>query len=229
MFWRGRAWGSRQKRWRFLRMEARVSKSNCGKKNGKVIGRLEVREIRGRVKRGNQAWVEVRFWTDLMDWEQYPAAELLKLYASRWEHELYYKELKIEMRNGELLNSHTVETAAQEVTALLIASSLIVGERIRVAAMAQTSVLRISFGKTLWWVRSLWCVLEAGQGVLSAKQTEKLVRKTLKQIAAQALPIRRQRSCPRKVRQPVGSWPRLLENTYEHGQSQYEINPVLTA
>ena len=200
-----------------------------GKKNGKVIGHLEVREIRGRVKRGNQAWVEVRFWTDLMDWVQYPAAELLKLYAKRWEHELYYKELKIEMRNGELLNSHTVETAAQEVAALLIASSLVVGERIGVAAIGETSVLRISFGKTLHWVRSLWCVLEAGKGVLSAKQIEKLIRKTLKQIAADALPKRRERSCPRKVRQPVGSWPRLLENTYEYGESEYEINPILTA
>jgi Transposase DDE domain len=200
-----------------------------GKKNGKVIGHLEVREIRGRVKRGNQAWVEVRFWTDLMDWERCPAAELLKLYASRWEHELYYKELKIEMRQGELLNSHTVETAAQEVAALLIASSLIVEERIRVAAMAETTVLRISFGKTLHWVRSLWCVLEAGEGVLSAKQVEKLTRKTLKQIAVHALPARRQRSCPRKVRQPVGSWPRLLENSYEHGESEYEISPIFTA
>jgi len=59
------------------------------KKNGKAVGLLEVREIRGRVKRGNQGWVEVRFWSDLMDWQQYPAAELLKLYATRWEHELY--------------------------------------------------------------------------------------------------------------------------------------------
>ena len=199
-----------------------------GKKNGKVIGHMEVREIRGRVKRGNQVWVEVRFWTDLMDWEQYPAAELLKLYARRWEHEIYYKELKIEMRSRDLLNSHTVETAAQEVATLLIASSLVVGERIRVAGMAQTSVLRISFGKTLCWVRSLWCVLEAGKGVLSVKQIEKFIRKTLKQIAAQALPIRRHRSCPRKVRQPVGNWPRLLENTYEHGESEYQINPILT-
>jgi hypothetical protein len=208
---------------------AQIKLREKGKKNGKVIGHMEVREIRGRVKRGNQAWVEVRFWTDLMDWEQYPAAELLKLYASRWEHEIYYKELKIEMRNADLLNSHTVETAAQEVAALLIASSLVVGERIRVAAMAQTSVLRISYGKTLCWVRSLWCVLEAGQGALNAKQIEKLIRKTLKQIAAQALPIRRARSCPRKVRQPVGSWPRLLENTYEHGESEYQINPILSA
>jgi hypothetical protein len=200
-----------------------------GKKHAKAIGLLEVREIRGRVKRGNQEWVEVRFWTDLMDWQQYPAAELLKLYATRWEHELFYKELKIEMRNGELLNSHTVETAAQEVAALLIASSLVVGERIRVAAMAERSVLRISFGKTLHWVRSLWSVLEAGEGVLSAKQIDKLIGKTLKQIADHALPKRRERSCPRKVRQPVGSWPRLLENTYEYGESEYEVNPILTA
>jgi hypothetical protein len=55
-----------------------------GKKKGRAIGLLEVREIRGRVKRGNQGWVEVRFWTDLMDWQQYPAAQLLKLYATRW-------------------------------------------------------------------------------------------------------------------------------------------------
>ena len=55
-----------------------------------------VREIRGRVRRANGEWVNVRFWTNLLDIREYPAKELLALYARRWEQELMYKELKVD-------------------------------------------------------------------------------------------------------------------------------------
>ena len=51
----------------------------------------------------------------------YAAAELLKLHAGRWEQELYCKELKVQIREGESLQSRTNETETREVAALLIA------------------------------------------------------------------------------------------------------------
>jgi len=85
----------------------------------------------------------------------YAAAELLKLHTGRWEQELYCKELKVQIREGQSLQSRTNETETREVAALLIAGSPMVGERTRVAAMAKTGVLRIAFAKTFHWVLSL--------------------------------------------------------------------------
>jgi hypothetical protein len=188
--------------------------------------KLQVREIRGRVRRPRGAWVEVRFWTSLLDAKAYPAVELLALYARRWEQELMYKQLKVDLRQAELLRSHTVETAAQEVAALILAHAILAEQRICAAAWSKQEVLRISFGKTLALVRSLWMVLAAGQGVLSQEQTIAMTHKVMQLIAQSALPPRRKRTCPRAVRQPVGSWPRLTENTYSTGATEYKLTNI---
>jgi hypothetical protein len=183
--------------------------------------RLRLRQITGRVRRRNGVWVTVRLWTSLLDATKYPALELLGLYAQRWELEIGYKELKVELRGGELLNSHTVETAAQEVAALLLAQAVLV--RVRQTAGTATEVLRISFAKTLHLVRGLWMIMQAGADLLKPRQAELLVKRLLKHLAEQVSGKRRARSCPRAVRQPVQSWPRLLKNTYETGAFQYDI------
>jgi len=183
--------------------------------------RLRLRQITGRVRRRNGGWVTVRLWTSLLDAAKYPALELLGLYAQRWELEIGYKELKIDLRGGELLNSHTVETAAQEVAALLLAQAVLV--RVRHTAGTATEVLRISFAKTLHLVRGLWMILQAGADLLKPRQAELLVKRLLRHLAAQVSAKRRPRSCPRAVRQPVQSWPRLLKNSYETGTFQYDI------
>ena len=158
-------------------VEAKVSKGRA---------RILVREIRGRVRRPGGSWVEVRFWTSLLDWREYPARELLALYARRWEpfdpfgcaqgtrklraewQELMYKELKVDLRQADLLRSHTVETAAQEVAhsarsarsarsaalrapaalrvpaALVIAHAMLAEQRLGAARFVEEDVLRIS-------------------------------------------------------------------------------------
>jgi len=134
--------------------------------------------------------------------------------------------LKIDMRRTPLLNSHTPHTAAQEVAALVIAQSLLAQMRLEVAEMGTTEVLRISFGKTLKIVRSLWLILAAGEGIMSKKQTTALTQEMLKFLSKTILPPRRQRSCPRKVRQPLSSWRRLTKNSDASGSSEYKITPV---
>lgn len=71
---------------------------------------LRVREIRVRVGRRGHRAKEVRLWTSLLDARRAPARELAELYARRWEHELYYRELKRQLRKTDVLQSHTVET-----------------------------------------------------------------------------------------------------------------------
>ncbi len=188
--------------------------------------KLLVREIRGRVRRGNGKWSPVRLWTSLLDWQQYPAQELLALYGQRWEHEGFYRELKVDMRSTVLLQSHTPETAAQEVAALILAYAMLIDERIKAAQLGQVEVLRISFAKVLEMVQGLWRFLQCAEGVLSEKQVRLIVRRAMRELAEELVPKRRQRACPRKIRQPVSSWPRLLRNTYEKGPVQYELHLI---
>lgn len=188
---------------------------------------LAAREIRGRVRRPHGKWVEVRFWTSLLDDKIYPAKELLALYARRWEQEIVYKQIKVDMRQAELLRSQTVETAAQEVVALILAHAILAEQRMSIGELSQEDVLRISFGKTLTMIRSLWMTLAAGEGILSREQAAAMTNQVMHFIAQTALPPRRKRSCPRAVRQPIGSWPRLTKNTYSNGPSEYELTEIL--
>ncbi len=195
-------------------------------KPSKGAGKLQAREIRGRVRRPEGQWIEVRFWTSLLDSKTYPAGELLALYARRWEQEIVYKQIKVDMRHAELLRSQTVETAAQEIAALILAHAILAEERMNIAELSDSEVLQISFGKTLAMVRSLWMTLAAGEGILSPEQTAAMTKKVVRFIAQTAVPPRRKRSCPRAVRQPIGSWPRLIKNTYSTGATQYELTEI---
>lgn len=188
--------------------------------------RLQLREIRGRVKRPGGSWSELRLWTSLKEWRQHPAQELLALYGRRWEHEVFYKELKVDMRSTEWLKSHTEVTACQEIAALILAHAILVDQRIEVAEQADVEVLRISFRKTLHYLEPLWMVLQASDGILSPQQVRQMVRRVMDLIAQCALPPRRKRSSPRAVRQPIGKWPRLVRNTYHRGQTVFEISPI---
>ena len=184
-----------------------------------VLKRLKVREVRASLQRRlDGSRVEVRLWTSLSV-EQASAGEVVELYARRWEQEVFYKELKMGLRNGDLLLSQTPRTAAQEVAALLMAASLVAEERLACAQQSEepevraAGVMRISFGLCLQMTTALWIVLAAGADLLDAATQAELVRRTRQQIAEMALPKRRQRTCARKVRQPVCKWPRMLQPT----------------
>ena len=188
--------------------------------------KLLVREITGQVRKGRGSWSQVRLWTSLLDWKKHPASELLALYARRWEQESFYRELKVDLRSAPLLQSHTPLTAAQEIGALILAYAILVDERIKAAVVGDVPVLRISFLKTLEAMRGLWQFLEVTEGLLDERGVRLAVRRTLQLIAERALPKRRQRSCPRAVRQPVSSWPRLVKNTSIKGPPEYKIAAV---
>ncbi len=185
--------------------------------------KLQVREIVGQVRKGKKAWSSVRLWTSLLDWQKHPASTLLALYARRWEQESFYRELKVDLRSTPLLQSHTQLTAAQEVAALVLAYSILVDERIQAAKAGEMPVLRISFLKTLEALRGLWQFLEVTQDLLDERGVRLAVQRTLRLIAERAVPKRRARSCPRALRQPVSSWPRLLKNVKTNAEPHYRV------
>ncbi len=144
----------------------------------------------------------MRLWTSLLHPLQAPAAEWVKLYASRWEQELYFRELKKELDVNDLLRSQTLETAAQEVATRIIGSSLVAGERARLRP-GEELCHRISFRKTWETLAPLWLTLLLGADILSEEQKQALCERFYDLAARRAMNKRRHRSCPRVLRRPV--------------------------
>lgn len=194
------------------------------------VSYLSVREVRGRVyNQRAQQWLEVRLWTSLSV-QQADAKELLALYARRWEQEIFYKELKLQVNQGDLLRSQRTETAIQQIAALMIACSLLAEERLAVAAIvggevAQAGAVRISFSLCHEHTMALFLVLQAAQGLMDKPTQGELVMRVRAQIALAALPPRRSRSCQRKVRRPIDKWPRMLSPTSLANIPNFTVTP----
>ncbi len=188
----------------------------------KIERYFELREIWVKFRRPGFRVQTLRLWTNLLAAKTYPAQELARLYTQRWEQELYYRQMKLELRRSELLQSQTVETAAQEVAALVLATALIAKERAHAAA-GELPVLRVSFVKVLELLQPLWLVFALGEDLLSHKQKHQLVDRFYQQMRTMATGRRRSRSCPRVVRQPVRGWPRKTKNISHEGEIIYEI------
>lgn len=176
----------------------------------RVIEWIEVREIRVQVGRPGHRSHELRLWTTLLDPRTAPALDLARVYASRWEHELYFREIKRQLRRTAVLQSHTVETGAQEIAAIVLASAVIASERAR-AATGQIPALRVSFGQVLNIVRGMWLFFGPFDDVFTDQQKTRVVRRGRALIRRSVIAPRRPRTCPRAVRQPVTRWPRLLQ------------------
>jgi hypothetical protein len=173
---------------------------------------LMVRELYVQVRRPGHRGTTLRLWTTLMDPRTAPALELGRLYAQRWEQELYFREVKHSLRRTDLLQSHTVATAAQEVAAIVLASALLAVERTR-AADGEVPVLRVSFAKMLPIVEAMWFTLDVAAPGLTDEQTQFILAEMYQRMQRHITPARRPRSCPRAVRQPVTGWPRLMKNS----------------
>lgn len=175
------------------------------------LGTLRLREITAEIHyEGSSKPLAVRFWTTLADAAEHPAAALVELYAARWEEELFFRELKSHLHGRDnLLDAQTPDTAAQEVLALLLAASLVAGQREAVAERAGAGVLRISFEKVLHKTAALCELLAVGGDLIApAALTEWIVR-ILDDLKASALiQVRKPRSCPRTLRQPAKNWPK---------------------
>jgi len=189
----------------------------------RILEWLEVREIRVRVGRPGHRTHELRLWTSLVDVQTAPALELAELYAQRWEHELYFRELKRQVRKTDLLQSHTIETAAQEIAALVLVSALIAAERLR-AAGGQMPVLRVSFAKILeLCIKPMWLWLDLGHGVLTDRQLTQIMKRGYRRMRRYVTPPRRARSCRRALRQPIRPWPRLLQTQSIKGPIHFQL------
>lgn len=194
------------------------------REEGRQVGSLQVREVRATGVGLNGKRFKLRLWTTLLDPKRYPADILARHYVERWEHELYYRELKLDVRNAPILASHTVETALQEIAAVVLASAVIAQLRVANAEELQVPPSRVSFFKLMLATQSLWDTFAMMGEVLTPAQRRHAVkhyRDTVRHTAV--LPERRARSCPRVLRQPVSSWPRKTDQRSHTGEVQIKV------
>ncbi len=185
-----------------------------------------VRQIKAKVRRAGKKWVKIRFWTNLLDHKKYPAKELIALYAMRWEQEIAFREIKEHLHGSHLLLSHTRITAVQEICALFMAQAVIASIRSDIACRFDIPVMQVSFARTLDMCRNLCWLLSIAHNILSAKQINEITELAYQELTKQQSKRRRKRSCPRKVRQPVNKWPRLMKNSYDNGEFEYDIRKL---
>ena len=186
---------------------------------------IELREIVVKAHRPGGRPVTVRLWTSLLDASAAPALELAKLYMKRWEQELFFRELKHQMRTGALLRSQTFETACQEVASMLLGAAIVAGERAKLQA-GQELGCTISFLKTWAYMEPLWAVFAVCGEIITDVQKKEMVKKFMEFISQLRTPKRRARSCPRVVRRPVQRWPRKMRQRERLGDIQMHIIPT---
>ena len=187
-----------------------------------IVQWLQLREMRVQIGRKGFRTFPLRLWTTLLDPKLAPACELVELYAKRWEHEWFYRELKHQLRKSKVLQSHTMATAVQAIAALMLAAALLARARERAAA-GKVPVLRVSFTKLLELLRPLWLVFALGNDLLQAQQRRQLIQRFYAQARRCLTQKRRSRSCKRALRQPVGGWPRLRKNHSWQGPIQFKF------
>jgi len=190
----------------------------------RVAALLTVREIVATVQRRGHRPIRLRLWTSLSP-RQASAQELVRLYVSRWEEELYFRELKRELGINDLLRSQTVDTAAQEVAAMIIGSSLIAHERAKLKP-GEELAHRISFIKTWETLEPLWLTLLLGADILTEDQKQQLCDRFYALAARRLMPKKRSRSCPRVMRQPFQPWPRKRNQKSIEGPLRVSILPA---
>jgi len=195
-----------------------------------IMATHRVREISYKVQSTNAEGKLItethRLWTNLTDCCEHPAEELAQLYNTRWEHEGYYKELKVEMKKHKYLSSQLLETAQIEILTMVWASALIARERQRIHEQTdqraeqspesgeqaiELDTRSVRFDLVRENVTHLWFLYESVGDIITEKQYQSFADKFTKEADIFRSSKRRRRTCPRKIRQSVAHWPKLRE------------------
>ena len=175
-----------------------------------------VYEIASTRAEGKRERIVYRLWTNLMDPQLDPAEELAWLYHRRWEHECYYRELKLELKKHKHLDAQLLETAHIQILSMVWASALIARERQRLTAYKDKnceSPRQVRFDVVQEHIRVLWALGKQIGSTLSEEQFHAIAESLSEEARAYTMPQKRSRTCPRKVRQNQKHWPKIRERT----------------
>jgi Transposase DDE domain len=113
---------------------------------------ITVRVVRRRIRRpGRPGKLTVTLVTTLLDRQKYPARELARLTATRWEAETDLRHLKITLKL-DVLRCKTLDGVLRELAVVVLVYNLVRAVMLRAARRQQTSPQRVSFADTLAWL-----------------------------------------------------------------------------
>jgi hypothetical protein len=113
---------------------------------------LQVRELRYLTRQRGHRTRVITLVTTLLDAEAYPAAELAKLYLSRWQVEVNFRHLKTTM-GMEVLHCQSVDGVLKELYLFAIAYNLVRLVMLEASQRQGVRLDRISFIDALRWLR----------------------------------------------------------------------------
>ena len=144
--------------------------------------------------------------TSMTDGMRYPGKEMVDIYSHRWEIELGYREIKQTMQQSRLtLRSKKPELVEQELWGVLLAYNLVRYQMIKMAGSLKGYwPNQLSFSESCGMVMTL-------QGASPGRIPE-LVRDLESMAQLVKLPIRRERSFPRVVKERPRKYPRPQKN-----------------
>lgn len=155
-----------------------------------------VRQIHVRIR-----GVEMRYWTSLLDPKAFPAVDLVRLYAQRWEEELIFDELKTHqaglttVNRPVLFRSQTSRRVLQEAWGLLIAYNLVRTLMAQAAHERKLEAIRLSFVDALERIRQASLLMAAAR----TKDLPRIYAELIEALGRSRLPKRRGRDNPREV------------------------------
>lgn len=158
--------------------------------------KVVVRQLHVRVR-----GVEMRYWTSLLDSKAFPAVDLVRLYAQRWEEEMIFDELKTHqaglttVNRPVLFRSQTSRRVLQEAWGLLIAYNLVRTLMAQAAHEQELEAIRISFVDALERIRQASLLMAAAR----TRDLPLIYAGLIEAIGRSRLPKRRGRDNPREV------------------------------
>lgn len=119
-----------------------------------------VREVRRTVRRKGFRPMVVTVTTTLLDPQQYPAGELVKLRLRRWEVETDLRHLKTTMKM-DVLRCQSVEGVQKELAVFVLVYNLVRAVMMEAARRQGVAVARVGFADALAWL----CRAEPGEAL----------------------------------------------------------------
>jgi hypothetical protein len=120
-----------------------------------TVARLVEFDVAVTDLRGRRRTSRIRLLTTLLDHQAFPARELAKAYAERWQVEITYLRIKKELRGpGTVLRGRSPELARQEIWAFLIVYNALCDLAAQVAALEGIDPDEIAFVAVLRLTRA---------------------------------------------------------------------------
>lgn len=171
-----------------------------------TIGTLRIRVVEAKITIttcAGRATGTYRLATTLLDYQRYPASELVTLYHQRWEIETAYLEIKSSILGGRVLRARTPAGVEQEVYALLVTYQILrTAMTDATNSQPDTDPDRASFTIALHTARDQ---LVNAAGVIADTIID-LVGTIGRHVLNNLLPARRLRVTPRVVKRAISKY-----------------------